>query len=137
MFILKYSIKIIFISIIYYSSILVLYYSLIKFKFLPNLLTDLLHNSDYAPSISFIMLILLPIIIIPNLTILTNNIDKKKVVLSNTYKLNILFISLVPITTLLFFNIPVNNPIFLNIIIIQLVSIIINTLFFKFFKIYN
>tara|TARA_B100001540_G_scaffold290024_1_gene286423 strand:+ start:56 stop:469 length:414 start_codon:yes stop_codon:yes gene_type:complete len=137
MFILKYSIKIIFISIIYYSSILVLYYSLIKFKFLPNLLTDLLHNSDYAPSISFIMLILLPIIIIPNLTILTNNIDKKKVVLSNTYKLNILFISLVPITTLLFFNIPMNNPIFLNIIIIQLVSIIINTLFFKFFKIYN
>ena len=125
------------ISIIYYSSILVLYYSLIKFKFLPNLLTDLLHNSDYAPSISFIMLILLPIIIIPNLTILTNNIDKKKVVLSNTYKLNILFISLVPITTLLFFNIPMNNPIFLNIIIIQLVSIIINTLFFKFFKIYN
>ena len=137
MFILKYSIKIIFISIIYYSSILVLYYSLIKFKFLPNLLTDLLHNSDYAPSISFIMLILLPIIIIPNLTILTNNIDKKKVVLSNTYKLNILFISLVPITTLLFFNIPMNNPIFLNIIIIQLVSIIINTLFFKFFNIYN
>ena len=137
MFILKYSIKIIFISIIYYSSILVLYYSLIKFKFLPNLLTDLLHNSDYAPSISFIMLILLPIIIIPNLTILTNNIYKKKVVLSNTYKLNILFISLVPITTLLFFNIPMNNPIFLNIIIIQLVSIIINTLFFKFFKIYN
>ena len=137
MFILKYSIKIIFISIIYYSSILVLYYSLIKFKFLPNLLTDLLHNSDYAPSISFIMLILLPIIIIPNLTILTNNIDKKKVALSNTYKLNILFISLVPITTLLFFNIPMNNPIFLNIIIIQLVSIIINTLFFKFFKIYN
>ena len=137
MFILKYSIKIIFISIIYYSSILVLYYSLIKFKFLPNLLTDLLHNSDYAPSISFIMLILLPIIIIPNLTILTNNIDKKKVVLSNTYKLNILFISLVPITTLLFFNIPMNNPIFLNIIIIQLVSIIINTLFFKFFKLYN
>ena len=136
MFILKYSIKIIFISIIYYSSILVLYYSLIKFKFLPNLLTDLLHNSDYAPSISFIMLILLPIIIIPNLTILTNNIDKKKVALSNTYKLNILFISLVPITTLLFFNIPMNNPIFLNIIIIQLVSIIINTLFFKFFQIY-
>ena len=83
------------------------------------------------------MLILLPIIIIPNLTILTNNIDKKKVALSNTYKLNILFISLVPITTLLFFNIPMNNPIFLNIIIIQLVSIIINTLFFKFFKIYN
>ena len=137
MFIIKYSIKIILISIVYYSSVLVLYYGLIKFKFLSNPSTDLLHSSDYAPSISFIMLILLPIVIIPNLIIFLNNLNKKKLVLFSTYKLNIFFISIVPTAALLFFKIPMSNPIFLNVIIIQLISIIISTLFFNLFKIYN
>lgn len=137
MFIIKYSIKIILMSIVYYSSVLVLYYGLIKFKFLSNPSTDLLHSSDYAPSISFIILILLPIVIIPNLIIFLNNLNKKKLVLFSTYKLNIFFISIVPTAALLFFKIPMSNPIFLNVIIIQLVSIIISTLFFNLFKIYN
>jgi hypothetical protein len=134
MYLIKYCKKIIIISAIYYASIITLFYLTIKLNMVHSNISNTLHSANYAPSISFIIVIFLPLLIIPNIILSFEKYYSNKNTLFITYLMNVIFISCIPIFILILAKAPPNSPIFMNIIISQITSIIINTFFYKIYK---
>ena len=126
--------NIITISVIYYTSIITLFYLSIKLNIIPLNISNVLHNTYYAPSISFIILIFIPLLIIPIIILIVEKYYSIKKNLFIMYLCNIIFISCIPIFILILAKVTPNSPIFMNIIISQIISIIANTIFYIKYK---
>ena len=128
---IKYCKNIITISAIYYTSIITLFYFSIKFDIIHTSISSVLHDSNYAPSISFIIFIFIPLLIIPNIILSIEKNYNNKDALFIIYLMNVIFISCIPIFILILAKASSNSPIFINIIVSQIIAILINTIFYK------
>ncbi len=115
-----------FLGFIYSVLFILIYYFSINLNLLPKNFTDLIHFYDYAGSISFIFIIFIPIILIPNLNLILSRFYQNKKIHHNLLLINFLFIFLLPISLLKLINISFTDPIIINILIVQLISIIIS-----------
>jgi uncharacterized membrane protein YhaH (DUF805 family) len=123
MIIIKFIYRMSVISIIYYATILFIYYCIVRLSLLPKENIDKMHNANNAPSISYFFLIFLPIILFPCLLISFKKFHNNKKELLMIFYLNIIFIVSMPIAILLFFKVPSLDPVVYNIIITQIISI--------------
>ena len=131
--IIPYILKFLMTFIIYYIVFIFIYFNSIKYNILPKSITELLHYYKYAPSLSFIFLILIPIIFLPNIILILNR--KKKLLSFRGYIfVNNTIILFSPVLVFFILNINIFNPIFYNFCIVQIFSLCLSILIYFFKK---
>jgi len=130
--ILHYIANMFLLSIIYFILFTLIYYFSVKYELISKHYTDLLHSYKYASSISFIFIIFLPIIIIPNINLWLSKLYDNKMINKKLLFINVLIIIPIPIIILKYIGIALYDPILINILFTQIISIIISFLIYTY-----